>query len=380
MENSSRRKIRVMHVIAGFGGGGEEYRLWEEIRLSDKAKLDIAVCHLGTGFTYAHEVKELGASVYTLGGSTVHGNVPQPRVFTRLVKAVRDFQPDVLHLHLYAAYFYGALVGRLTGVRGVVYTVASLKDQVEWWVFPVLFRCFRWGIDVFVTPRPNELIDYAGIPETKIVRLKGMIDISACVSIERENNPIVREFGLDDSFPVLLTVGRFVPSKGHDYAIRAVKHLIPVFPRVKLIVLGEGEQYQQLMDLIKSERVADYVETPGFRRDIHHFYSVTDIYLRPCTIEGGNLAHYLAMAHSRPCIGFDTGAQSEVIEDGMNGLLVRNKDVSELVEAIIRLGRDSNLRTALGRNAREFVAEHRDIGSTVALYEEIYCRLGEDQK
>jgi glycosyltransferase involved in cell wall biosynthesis len=369
-----------MHVIAGFGGGGEEYRLWEEIRLADKVRFDIAVCHLGTGYTYADEVKGLGVTVYTLSGSTVHGTIPQPRVFTRLVKAVRDFQPDVLHLHLYASYFYGALVGRLTGVRGIVYTVASLKAQVQWWVFPVLFRFFRWGIDVFVTPRPNELIDYAGIPEQKIVQLRGMIDVSACVSTERESNPIIREFRLEDSFPVLLTVGRFVPSKGHDYAIRAVKHLIPHFPRVKLIALGEGEQYQELMDLIKSEGVADHVETPGFRRDIHQFYSVTDIYLRPCTIEGANLAHYLAMAHSRPCIGFDTGAQSEVIQDRMNGILVRNRDVSELVQAIVRLGRDSDLRTALGSNAREFVIKHRDLGSTVALYEGIYCRLGERQK
>lgn len=369
-------RVRVLHVIDGLGWGGSEEWVREIVRLANPERFQFRVCHLGAGSQREEEIRQLGAEIVRLRETTIHSVIPEPALIAGLLRNVRSFRPHVLHIHLHAAYFYGAVVGRLSRVRGIVYTVPALKDQVQWWIFPIMYRLFRWGVDAFVTAiSAEELMIHSGIPANKIVMKKGVIDTSTMVHVAREDNPVVPEFNLADAFPVLLSVGRLHPSKGHNYAIDAVAHLVPHFPKTRLLILGHGDELPALRRLVTSLGLDQHVILAGFRNDLENFYSLAHIYLRMCTIEASNLASYRAMGYGKPVIGFDSGAATECLVNDHSGILVPLGDVQALAAAVCRVLEDHDLRERLAGNARELILNEYDIRRSIELYEGIYERM-----
>ncbi len=167
----------------------------------------------------------------------------------------------------------------------------------------------------------------------------------------------------------LISVGRLIQKKGMHYIIRAVANLREKGHRVYLNIIGEGCYRKTLEKLIKKLKLEKFVILHGWKNQkvIVKYLRSSDIFVLPSiTIANGSqegIANALkeAMAIGRPVIAtFHAGTQ-ELVEQGINGFLVPERDVDNLVRKILYLIKWPNLRRTMGENGRKKVLKEYDM-------------------
>jgi phosphatidylinositol alpha-1,6-mannosyltransferase len=162
--------------------------------------------------------------------------------------------------------------------------------------------------------------------------------------------------------PVILTVGRWAASeryKGADDLIRAMPQLLSSFPGLQLVAVGSGDDVPRLRAVAAEYGVAEAVHFfEGISREqLAACYAHSEIFALPSTGEGFGIVFIEAMAFGRPVLGVAAGGVTDIVEDGMNGILIPPKEPPALARSLGRLLRDSNLRSQLGQKGIESVRE-----------------------
>jgi glycosyltransferase involved in cell wall biosynthesis len=163
--------------------------------------------------------------------------------------------------------------------------------------------------------------------------------------------------------------------KGHDVAFKALAR----FDRDYTLLLFGPEKEE---DKKKLKRIAGYYSLDpariifcGFQKDMAPFYRILDLNILPSPNEGLGLAVIEAMAAGVPCIGADGGGLKEIIDDGVDGFLVRPGDSRDLLEKIRIVCNDAATRKKFVANGREKVSRQFSGERMVRETETIYYRL-----
>ena len=161
---------------------------------------------------------------------------------------------------------------------------------------------------------------------------------------------------------MLLSVGRLQRRKGHDLAIQAVAQLAAGEPRLRYLIVGDGEERGRLEELARDCGVAEHVIFAGevSAEALPGYFAACDIFLLPNRIENGDVEGFgivflEAASAARAVIAGNTGGVPEAVAAGHTGLLVSGTDVEELATTIRRLLGDVVLRTRLGKAGRDRV-------------------------
>jgi phosphatidylinositol alpha-1,6-mannosyltransferase len=205
----------------------------------------------------------------------------------------------------------------------------------------------------------QKLVDVQGVAPEKARRLAWPLSADFLVMADRPNG-----LPLPPAFPqaglVILTVGRWATVeryKGLDELIQAIPQLQIAAPGLQLVAVGGGDDFPRLRELAAGLGVADrvhFLENLS-REEVAACYARADLFALPSTGEGFGLVYLEAMAFSRAVVGVACGGTTDVVEDGVNGLLVPPHDAGALVHALGRLLRDEPLRMQLGRSGAEIV-------------------------
>jgi phosphatidylinositol alpha-1,6-mannosyltransferase len=176
--------------------------------------------------------------------------------------------------------------------------------------------------------------------------------------------------------PVILTVGRWASSeryKGADELIRAIPQLQAAVPGLHLVAVGVGDDLPRLRELATGLGIAGrvhFLENLS-REEVAACYARADFFALPSTGEGFGLVYLEAMAFSKAVVGAAYGGTTDVVEDGVNGLLIPPHDAGALARALGRLLGDEPLRTQLGRRGAEIVRRKYEFGVFQAELERI---------
>ena len=135
----------------------------------------------------------------------------------------------------------------------------------------------------------------------------------------------------------------------------AFKRVVKEVPDVRLLIVGEGRLKGALERKIAGLSLQKNVLLTGFREDIPEILSIADISLHTSLWEGTPLAIIEAMASGKAVIATAVGGIPEMINDGVNGILVHPDDTAELAGRIIRLAKDRQLLAGLGREAEKYI-------------------------
>lgn len=152
--------------------------------------------------------------------------------------------------------------------------------------------------------------------------------------------------------PVLMFHGRIAPEKGIDTIIKAMPRMADM--GVRLIIAGTGDTayVQSLRQLADSLGVAGQIEWAGFVRDIHPLIDRANIGVFPSRGEESfGLALVEYMAHGRPVVSTATGAQTEIITDVREGLIIPHDNSEALAAAVRRIVATPGLLPTLSANA-----------------------------
>lgn len=204
----------------------------------------------------------------------------------------------------------------------------------------------------------QRLAEVQGVAADRVCRLAWPLDpefLSLAAAPERSRAP--------SGFPeghVVLAVGRWVSSeryKGADELIAAVAQLRPAFRDLHLALVGTGDDVPRLRQLAGASGAAASVHfLEGLtREELAGCYAQCDIFALPSTGEGFGFVFLEAMAFAKPVVGAAAGGITDLIEDGVNGLLVPGHDSEKLAAALEALLPDEPLRRTMGASGAEKV-------------------------
>ena len=156
---------------------------------------------------------------------------------------------------------------------------------------------------------------------------------------------------------IILSVGSLRKTKGHDLTLRAFKAVKEQFNQVVLLIIGGGEERENLLNLARELGIGEAVEiiAPLPHNTVMEYMSVCDLFVLPSWSEGFGIVYLEAMAHGKPVIGVKGQGISDVIRSGVNGLLVEPADQGDLASAIFALLKDGGFAGELGARARDTV-------------------------
>jgi glycosyltransferase involved in cell wall biosynthesis len=242
-------------------------------------------------------------------------------------------------------------------------TIVVCHGVEVWELLSSRRRAALLAADIVLTPSTytaKKLSGVQGVPEDKIRVLPWPINAEM---LRMSDSPAA--LPVPAGFPnalVILTIGRWAASeryKGADDLIRSIPQLLISFPGLHLVLVGGGDDLSRLKGIAAELGLGTSVRfLEGISREqLAACYSHSDVFALPSTGEGFGIVFLEAMAFGLPLVGAAAGGVTDIVVDGLNGLLVPGNDLTSLVRALDRLLRDPELRSKLGRRGAEIVRE-----------------------
>lgn len=180
----------------------------------------------------------------------------------------------------------------------------------------------------------------------------------------------------------ILFVGRLDEGKGIRYLLPAFKRVKKALGEVKLVIIGDGPLRKEIERYIKIKAIEEDVAVlgPMKNKDLPPYFRAVDLTVAPSITtkkweEQIGMVNIQSMACGTPVVSTYSGAIPEYVRHNKTGVLVPEKDVDSLTNAIIKLLRNDDLREKLGRNARKHAVENLDAKKNVRANEKLLLSL-----
>jgi glycosyltransferase involved in cell wall biosynthesis len=151
--------------------------------------------------------------------------------------------------------------------------------------------------------------------------------------------------------------------------------LLSEFPDLRVLIAGSGPEKDALTDLISDLGIGDRVLLLGYRPDVPDVLAALDVAISSSSFEGSPLAVMEFMESALPIVATRVGGVPDLIDDGVQGLLVDAGDVDGLTAAVRRMLADRDAARAMGERARERRRAEFDVELMVRRFEALYERL-----
>ena len=359
--------MKIMFLITGLGMGGAEKVVTSLAdALADKGH-EVCIAYM----TGAAVVLPVSASIriISLGMAS---KLDAAGAFFKLGRLIRDFQPDVVHSHMFHANILARLVKLVAPVRRLISTAHSSNEGGS-------MRMLVYRLTDSLADLSTNVSDEAveAFIKAKAVRPGRMITVHNGIAIHSfEFNASARArlrqaLLVGDRCQLILAVGRLHDAKDYPNLFHALAQLPANDFNYQLFIAGDGPLIGYLEALVAQLGIAERVRFLGLRDDVADLMSAADIFVLSSAWEGFPIVVMEAMASERVLVATDCGGIREAIGDA--GYLVRPKDSKALAHALqAALKLSATQCTALGRAARQRVVKLYALDAVVIKWLQIY--------
>ena len=294
------------------------------------------------------------------------------RALPLLLKIFREEQPDLIHAHTRVTQ---ALAWGLSALTGVPYVTTCHGLYRFRWGRRV-FRCWgSWVMAVSHASMERLIRQYRLASPHQVVLVENGIDVDRFLhpADPKEVEQFRQAHGLDGRL-IVGAIARLSPVKGLDLLLKAVPPLLKEFPDLKVLLVGDGPERENLVRLAYELGIADRVAISPSVEDTRVPLSLLQVFVAPAWREGFGLAIVEAMAAGVPVVASDAGGPAEIIENGKSGLLVPAGDVQAVENSLRALLKDQSVRQQIADRARRRAAERYNFKRVATQVEEIYVR------
>jgi glycosyltransferase involved in cell wall biosynthesis len=313
-------------------------------------------------------------------------------------RRLREVLPQKRFDVLYANEAHALTAAWLAGSHRQLPLVAARRVVFPLSPSPFALRRYRAAARILAISQAvrNQLLA-AGLDATRIEVVPDGVEIPGPVTPQARENARKR-WGFRTEETVVECVGALTAEKGHALLIEAFAKLRQEAPNCadsaaasapstnrtsscttpgnyRLLIAGEGPLRAQLERQTREAGLQSAILFAGFVPDVEFVYAAGDLFVFPSLQEGAGSSLLRAMAYGLPVLAVARGGIAEIIEDGRNGVLVREVTAEALVRAAARMLRDSELRERISRAARVTVASRysvdRMVDETARIFEEL---------
>jgi len=354
--------IKVVHILNKLNYGGAERLLLDVCRKVDKDDFDLSVVVLKTNNELADQFADFGIKVKVFDKK---GKFDLD-VIERVTDYLKNLKPDIVHTHLFAGDFWGAMAARQAGVKIIISTKHdTLKESRLRDYLAKQSRKKMTKVVAISDAIRDYLIKDQKLPLDKIEVIHNGIDVG------KFYNPDKRI--LQNRTFVIGSVGRLSKEKGHKHLIRACRFLKT--KNWKLILVGDGPMKKELQELSRSLGIDDKVEFTGGVSDVRPYLEQIDAFVLPSISEGLSLAVLEAAAAGNFIIATNVGGVPEIIKDRETGLLIKPKSIEQLVDRLNWVLENVETSQKMALKLQDNVVRNFDINNTIKEYEHLYKRL-----
>lgn len=333
--------MKVMQVIPMFGVAGAEVMCKTLALELNKNNIEVIIVSLYSYYSnLTNEIDSAGVKCYYLDKKRGMDYT----VIKKLKKIIEAEKPDVIHNHLYSLK-YVVWANKKTKIN-VIHTVHNIAKKEAGYVDRILYKQFfkkKNVIPVALSKNIQESIhEEYKLPFAEIPIIFNGIDLTKC--IEKTN------YNIKDKFSIV-HIGRFMYQKNHVGLINAYVEFHKIRPDSELILVGDGELKEQIVELTKKKQIYENVKFEGIKDNVYPILNQSDVFILPSLYEGMPMTLIEAMATGIPIIATRVGGVGDMLNE--NNALLINCNENEIVDALLRLIDDCELRKNIGENARK---------------------------
>ena len=281
------------------------------------------------------------------------------------------------HSHLYLTTYVAVKAAEKLGIPSIV-TIHGVSAErniavnlmQKLYLLSLSTRIFKSSTKIVCLTRADaEQVVRLGCPASKIRLIPNPVDAEMFKPHpEKEQDNLI------------VWVGRFVPEKGLENLIDAAKLVQSRINDVRFLLVGDGPLRNELEYLINDRGLSNIVSLMGplEHKEVADMLAKASIFAFPSYKEGMPRAVLEAMSTGKAVVASDIPGMDEIIENGINGVLVQPRDANALGDAIIALLNDKKLREELGRNARQTILKSFTWKNHLTQLEKIYDKAIEE--
>lgn len=365
------RRVRVLQVTHDLGVGGLPRVVATLCAFIDREQFEVAVLCLNALGPLADELTSAGTPVQLLDQERRR---PDYFAFLKVARLLRTERFDVVHTHNTQPFIDGGIGATLARVRTLVHTdhARNFPDKRRYIVAEHVLSHFAYRVVGVSEHTTANLRRYERIPQRKLLTIPNGIDARP---YELPFDPTVKrqELGLSDG-PVVGFAGRLATQKGVAYLLEAMRLLLRRFPRLTLLVAGEGPLNPDLRRTARELGVESSVKFLGVRPDMPELYRLLDVFVLPSLWEGLPMVVLEAMAAGCPVVASGVGGVPSVVEHESSGLLVPPQRPDQIATEVGRLLDSSELRERFRQAGRVAFKQRFSAESMARRYEDVYLR------
>ena len=302
------------------------------------------------------------------------------KAYKELKHIIDEGEYDIIHCHTPVGAMLTRLAAKQARKKGtkVFYTAHGFHfykgaPAINWILYYPVEKWLSRYTDVLITINKEDYERAKMFKAGKVCYVPGVgIDLKKFNAGYVNKEQKRKEIGVSADDFVLLSVGELIPRKNHEVVIRALSVLkqLDKLNHIEYVICGRGSYEADLRKLAEGLEVADHVHFLGYRNDISEICNCADLFVFMSHQEGLPVALVEAMACGLPAVCSNIRGNTDLIEDGVTGLLANNTP-EEVAQSISKMKSDTALRNRVASAALQKIKQF-DLSSVEDEMSKIY--------
>ena len=336
----SLKEENVLFIVRTMGLGGTENVVLQLCEILSEKVNKIVVC--SSGGVHEKKLQEMGIKHYVIPDIASKNPMDMLKSCRSIKNVIDKEQISIVHSHHRMAAFYAELVAPRSVVK-VANAHNTFTDKKK--LTQLAYRSTK-VIAVGEMVKKN-LTEYFGIPKEKICVIHNavkpfdgnIVPVEALCQEHTKGNVLIGN------------IGRLSEQKGMSYFIEAAEIAAKAHPEARFIIVGDGEESEQLHAQVKAKGLQNKVLFLGYRNDIQNVMSQLDFVVLSSLWEGLPLTPIEAYSVGKTVVGTAVDGTTEIIRDGIDGYLIEPRNPMQLAEKMNELIENPEMRESMGIQA-----------------------------
>jgi len=302
----------------------------------------------------------------------------------QLEKILREQKPDIVHTHSGKAGILGRLAARRAGVPIIIHTIhgpsfGSFQNAAANFVFRAAEKYAARATSHFIVVADAMKEQYlaAGIGQPEqYAKIFSGFPLEPFLAAKNDLG-LRGKLGIAPGDFVIGKIARLFKLKGHDDLFAVAPELVRRNPKIKFLLVGDGEWRGRFENLAKTLGLEKNFIFTGLvpPAEVPKFVGIMDALVHLSLREGLPRALPQALAAAKPVVAYDCDGAREVCLGGKTGFLIQPGDLTTLKNRLLQLAGDPALREKLGQSGSDFVREHFAVEKMVDAIYNLYLKL-----